>query len=90
MYQIEREVKACGENYECLKELNTKIQEDLEMLPKCMSDSVNNNIFAIQDLQPKINICCEKAYNDFQSRGTRIYDEIIACIKSKLPVGHRL
>lgn len=83
MEQIKQEVKACGEKSDCLDKLDTKIEEDVVVLPKRVTDSGTQNIFAILALRPKTNSCCKKAYDDFEVRGTKMYDDILTCIKSK-------
>lgn len=84
MGKIKQEVKACRGNSDCLEKLNTKIQQDMVVLPKRIIESCDEVMIAMVKLELKTNICCRNANNDFHGRGTEIYNGILTCIRSKL------
>lgn len=80
--RLKHEVKACGENIECLNKMNAKIQEDIEILPSRLSDSTEHILEKILRLKSKTETCCSHARDDFQTYGVGLYNEIIRCIQT--------
>lgn len=83
MNEVIEEEKACGENTDCLDKVNTEIQNDIEILPSNISESSYEIMLAILELDQKMKNCCTNAFKEYQAKGTKIYDEILECIKSK-------
>lgn len=83
MEEIKQQVKACGENSECLEKMNTIIQEDIELLPKRIADSADETVLLISRLDLKKGSCQTSGYARFEVNATKMFNDIVACIKSK-------
>lgn len=80
---MKKEISACGENSDCLNKVATKIQKDITTLPDQISASGDEVMMTVFRLKSETDGCCKNAYEDFEAKGTKMYDSILECIKSK-------
>lgn len=81
--EIEQQVIACKEDVKCLNEMNNKIQRDIASLPRRIADVRDEILIAGITFTSKAEFCCKNNLDQFQAEGTKIYDTIVTCIKTK-------
>lgn len=81
---LKEEVKACGQNQQCLDKVTIKLQKDFEILPYGIYRSFNLMLIKTQSLNNVLENFCIKNYDDFRAKGSKIFNGIVNCIKTKL------
>lgn len=81
---LRRLEKACDEKPECLKQLNTKLQSDLDSLTSVITDEAQGSTRLLANLLNHGSECSNNALVSFNKDGDKLYHEIAACVRSKI------
>lgn len=83
MEYIKQEINACRDNSTCLEKININLEDDMTRIPKRLTNSGDETVEVIAGLGDKAKDCPKEPYEDFKKKGTEIYSQVVACIKSK-------